>query len=228
MRAVNLIPVDERSRVGGSGSGLASYIVLGVLALAVTMTAAYSLANRTLSDRRQELTSVQAQAKTSADEAETFQAYTSFTALREKRTETVRSLAFSRFKWSEALHEVARTIPSNAWLTGLRATVTPTAAVEGGVSDPLRGSVQSPAIEIVGCTTSQSNVAGVISSLRRVDGVQRISLSSSERLEASSDGGGGGGGGADDCRNGNKRYPKFSMTLFFTAPTQTATQGTTP
>jgi Tfp pilus assembly protein PilN len=228
MRAVNLIPVDERSRVGGSGSGLASYIVLGVLALAVTMTAAYSLANRTLSDRRQELTGVQAQAKTSADEAETFQAYTSFTALREKRTETVRSLAFSRFKWSEALHEVARTIPSNAWLTGLRATVTPTAAVEGGVSDPLRGSVQSPAIEIVGCTTSQSNVAGVISSLRRVDGVQRISLSSSERLEASTDGGGGGGGGADDCRNGNKRYPKFSMTLFFTAPTQTATQGTTP
>jgi Tfp pilus assembly protein PilN len=228
MRAVNLIPVDERSRIGGSGSGLASYIVLGVLALAVTLTAAYSLANRTLSDRRQELTSVQAQAKTSADEAQTFQAYTSFTALREKRTETVRSLAFSRFKWSEALHEVARTIPSNAWLTGLRATVTPTAAVEGGVSDPLRGSVQSPAIEIVGCTTSQSNVAGVISSLRRVDGVQRISLSSSERLEASSDGGGGGGGGADDCRNGNKRYPKFSMTLFFTAPTQTATQGTTP
>ena len=228
MRAVNLIPVDERSRIGGSGSGLASYIVLGVLALAVTMTAAYSLANRTLSDRRQELTSVQAQAKTSADEAETFQAYTSFTALREKRTETVRSLASSRFNWSEALHEVARTIPSNAWLTGLRATVTPTAAVEGGVSDPLRGSVQSPAIEIVGCTTSQSNVAGVISSLRRVDGVQRISLSSSERLEASSDGGGGGGGGADDCRNGNKRYPKFSMTLFFTAPTQTATQGTTP
>jgi Tfp pilus assembly protein PilN len=228
MRAVNLIPVDERSRVGGSGSGLASYIVLGVLALAVTMTAAYSLANRTLSDRRQELTSVQAQAKTSADEAETFQAYTSFTALREKRTETVRSLASSRFNWSEALHEVARTIPSNAWLTALRATVTPTAAVEGGVSDPLRGSVQSPAIEIVGCTTSQSNVAGVISSLRRVDGVQRISLSSSERLEASTDGGGGGGGGADDCRNGNKRYPKFSMTLFFTAPTQTATQGTTP
>jgi Tfp pilus assembly protein PilN len=230
MKAVNLIPADERRRIGG-GSGLSSYIILAVLALAVVVGAAYTLTNRSVSDRRQELAEVQARAKASADQAQDLRAYTSFAALRQKRSETIRSLVASRFDWSHALHEVARTIPSNAWLTGLRATVTPSASVDGGVTDPLRASVQAPAIEIVGCTTSQKNVAGVIASLRRVDGVDRVSLSSTEKLEAS---GGTGAksdassGGNDDCRNGNARFPRFSMTLFFTASTQTTTQGTTP
>jgi Tfp pilus assembly protein PilN len=231
MKAVNLIPAEERRGVGSAGSGLAAYIVLAALALAVVVGAAYTLTNRSVSDRRQELAEVQARAKASADQARALQAYTSFTALRQKRSETVRSLAASRFDWSHALHEVARTIPSNAWLTGLRATVTPNASVDSGVTDPLRASVPAPAIEIVGCTTSQKNVAGVIASLRRVDGVDRVSLSSSEKLDVSAGTGAksdGSTGGSEDCRNGNARFPRFSMTLFFTAPTQTTTQGTTP
>jgi Tfp pilus assembly protein PilN len=231
MKAVNLIPADERRNTGGSGSGLGSYILLGALALVVLVSAAYTLSNRTISDRRQELADVQARVQASANEAQALQAYTAFTTLRQTRSETVRSLATSRFDWSHALHEVARTIPSDAWLTGMRATVTPTASVEGGTTDPLRAAVQAPAIEIVGCTTSQANVARVISSLRRADGVQRISLSSSEKLQGSSgtksDSAGGGTGG-DDCRNGNAHFPKFSMTLFYAARTPTATQGTTP
>jgi Tfp pilus assembly protein PilN len=235
MRAVNLIPVDERRGGGRSSSGIGSYIILGVLALVVAVGASTALANRSISHRRAELTDVKVRTKASADEVQALQAYTSFSALRKKRDGTIRSLAGSRFDWAKALHEVARTMPSDAWLTGLRATVTPSAAVDGGVTDPLRGSVPSPAIEIVGCTTSQDRVAAVISSLRRADGVQRVSLSSSEKL---ADGGAAKGegvsGGGEDCRNGDGRFPKFSVTLFFTAPaqtaapTQTTTQGKTP
>jgi Tfp pilus assembly protein PilN len=229
MKAVNLIPTDQRRR-SGSGSGIGSYILLGVLAIIIVAGAAFTLTNRSISDKREKLADVQARAKAASDEAQALQAYTSFTALRQKRSETVRSLATSRFDWSHALHEVARTIPSNAWLTGMRATVTPSASVQGGSSDPLRGAVQAPAIEVAGCTTSQDNVANVISSLRRADGVQRVSLSSSEKLGAgngaASDSSGGGGGGADDCRNGNSHFPKFSLTLFFTAPTPTTTPRT--
>lgn len=223
MRAVNLIPTDER-RGSGTGSGLTSYILLAVLALVVAVGAAFTVVNRNLSDRRKELADVQQRIQTAQNEAQALKAYTTFTTVREQRSETVRSLATSRFDWAHALHEVARTMPSNAWLTSMRATVTPATAVEGGVADPLRGSVQAPAIEIVGCTTSQHKVAGVISSLRRADGVQRISLSSSERLDAAGSGAATSAGG--DCRNGDARFPKFSMTLFFTAPTPTASQGT--
>jgi Tfp pilus assembly protein PilN len=239
MKAVNLIPADERRRSGGSGSGLSSYILIGVLALIVAAGAAYTLTSSSISDRRQELTDVQARAKASTAEAQALQAYTTFTALRQQRSETVRSLASSRFDWSHALHEVARTIPANTWLTSLRATVTPSASVDGGVTDPLRASIQGPAIEIVGCTTSQDNVAKVISSLRRVDGVQRVSLSSSEKLSGGGAAKGGGdsagtltgGGGGSDCRQGSGRFPQFSMTLFFETPDTGATstaKGTTP
>jgi Tfp pilus assembly protein PilN len=226
MKAVNLIPTDERRGSGGAGSGLATYVLLAALAIVVAVGAAYTLANRTISDRRHELADVHARAQAAANETQALQAYTTFTALREKRSETVRSLATSRFDWSHALHEVARTMPSNAWLTAMRATVTPSTAVDGGVTDPLRAAVASPAIEIVGCTTSQAKVANVISSLRRADGVQRVSLSSTEKLDAS--GASTGSTGGEDCRNGNTHFPKFSMTLFYNAPTPSAGQGTTP
>jgi Tfp pilus assembly protein PilN len=229
MRAVNLIPTDERRRVGGSVGGLGSYIVLGVLAMVVALGAAYALANRSISDRRDELGRVEMQTKAAAAEAQALQAYTSFAAVRETRDETVRSLSASRFDWGHALHEVARTIPSDAWLTGMRATVTPSTPVDGGVTDPLRASVQAPAIELTGCTTSQDKVAGVISSLRRMDGVQRVTLSSSEKLQqasaSASAGTAGNGQGGEDCRNGSTRFPKFSMTLFFEAPSVSTTGG---
>lgn len=237
MRAVNLIPADERrGSAAGSSSGLGSYIILGVLALVVAVSAAYTLANKSIEDHRRQLTEVQARAQASAADAQALQGYTTFTALRQKRFETVRSLAVSRFDWSHALHEVGRTLPSNAWLTSLRATVTPSATAEGASTDPLRGSINAPAIEIIGCTTSQKNVAKVIASLRRADGVQRVSLSSSERLGGVDVKGGGDSAGASasntDCRNGSNRFPQFSMTLFFQTPSVTGTpstaKGTTP
>jgi len=227
MKAVNLIPVDER-RSGGAGAGIGSYILIAVLALVVVAGAAFAFVNRDIKDKRKELAGVQQRIQAAQNEAEALKAYTAFTAVRQQRSETVRSLATSRFDWAHALHEVARTMPKDAWLTSMRASVTPATTVEGGVADPLRATVQSPAIELVGCTTSQDKVAGVISSLRRADGVQRISLSSTERLDPSNAAGAGNGTGGD-CRNGDARFPKFSMTLFFNAPTPTASQGkTTP
>jgi Tfp pilus assembly protein PilN len=236
MRAVNLIPVEDRRglRGGGSGSGVASYIVLGVLAAIVAMSAVYTLTNRSLSDRRAQLESVQSQVDNAQAQVQRYSSYTGFTALRQKRTETVRSLATSRFDWSHALHELARTIPSNAWLTSLKGTVTPGVSIDGGGTDPLRGSLQNPALEVVGCTTSQADVAKVISSLRRVDGVERVSLSSSQKLDEGASGGTtGDSSGGGDCRYGNAHYPQFSMTLFFATPTtpsaaQTASATTTP
>jgi Tfp pilus assembly protein PilN len=227
MKAVNLIPGDERRSGGGAGAGLGSYILLGVLALVVAAGAAFALVNRDIKDKRNELATVQQRVQDAQNETQALQAYTAFTGVRQQRSETIRSLATSRFDWAHALHEVARTMPKDAWLTSLRATVTPSTTVEGGVSDPLRTSVQAPAIEIVGCTTSQDKVAGVISSLRRADGVQRISLSSSERLDAGGNAAAP-SGDAGDCRNGNSKLPKFSMTLFFNAPTPAASQGKTP
>jgi hypothetical protein len=63
-----------------------------------------------------------------------------------------------------------------------------------------------PAIELKGCTTSQDSVARMMTAMRQISGVQRVSLSSSEKGEGS----GGAGCSADS--------PVFSMTVFFKAP----------
>ena len=224
MRAVNLIPVGERRGVANT-TGLASYIVLGLLALVVALSAAYTLSNRTLGDHRRELASVEARATAIEGQAQALDGYTNFSTLRQKRSETIRALAASRFDWSKTLHEVARTIPANAWLTSMRGTVSPNVSAEGGGSDPLRTSLPGPALELIGCTTSHDQVAAVISNLRRIDGVERVSLSSSVK----NDGGGGGGGAGGDCRQGSAHYPQFSMTLFFASPSAaTAAKGKTP
>jgi Tfp pilus assembly protein PilN len=233
MKAVNLIPAEERRGGGGSGSGLASYVVLGVLALVVALSAAYTLTNRSLADKRDKLAALQERTQAYEGQAQALASYTGFAGLRQKRSDTVRSLATSRFDWSQTLHEVARTIPSDAWLTSMRGTVTPGTSVDGGGNDPLRTSYPGPALELVGCTTSQDKVAAVISSLRRIDGVQRVSLSSSAKIDNSGGGSGGGGGSGDgDCRHGNAHYPEFSLTLTFDAPSgdgsASTTTGTTP
>jgi Tfp pilus assembly protein PilN len=224
MKAVNLIPVDERRGVSNT-SGLGSYIVLGLLALVVAMSAAYTLANHSLADSRQELASVSARADATEGRAHGLDSYTTFSSLRQKRSETIRTLATSRFDWSHTLHEVARTIPADTWLTSMRGTVSSTANAEGGGSDPLRSALPGPALELIGCTTSHEKVAAVISNLRRVDGVERVSLSSSVK----NGGAGGGGGTGGDCRHGSGHFPQFSMTLFFAAPNaSTAAKATTP
>jgi Tfp pilus assembly protein PilN len=229
MRAINLIPTELR-RTGSRGrAGLGVYVALGVLAVALVMVTAYTLTTRSLSGKRADVASLERQATDAETRAGNLKAYTEFTALREKRAETVRSLAASRFDWGHTLHDLARVLPANAWLSSVRATVTPTVAVEGATTDPLRNSIAAPAIELSGCTKSHDDVANVITNLRRMDGVQRVSLSSA----AKSDNGSGQGpvsdsADASDCTRGNSHYPKFSLTVFLKAVSTPNTAGTTP
>jgi Tfp pilus assembly protein PilN len=231
MRAVNLIPSDLRAtRSGGaSRSGNGAVIVLGVLALLVVMVSAYTLVGRAVSDKQAHLTAVEQQVAAAEQRTANLKAYTEFSTLSKQRTETVKSLAASRFDWAHAMSDVARVLPSNAWLASMRATVAPGVSVDGA-SDPLRQALPVPAIELSGCTTSQANVARIVADLRAADGVRRVSLSSANKGEASAassstttEAASAGAGG--DCTQGNSHRPKFSMTLFYDAPAAAAATG---
>jgi Tfp pilus assembly protein PilN len=217
VKAVNLIPAEERRGAGGMGgrSGGAAYIVLGALAALLVLATAYTLAGRTVHDRKGELARVEADAQAAEARAAELSAYTSFATLRAARVQTVRSIASSRFDWSFAMHEVARVIPDDVWLTTLTGTVSPDVALSSGAggSGALRGAIPDPAIELTGCTTTQDEVARMMTRMRLIDGVRRVSLQESSKSDAS--GGGGGGGGGDDCRYGSDRFPKFSLVVFF-------------
>ena len=90
----------------------------------------------------------------------------------------------------------------------------PGVTVEGD-SDPLRSALPVPAIELRGCTRTQSDVATMMASMRRIEGVQRVSLSSSEKSDSSS---------SDGACAADR--PAFSMTVFFNAVTAPAAPGT--
>jgi hypothetical protein len=143
----------------------------------------------------------------------------------------VSQLAASRFDWSHALHEVARVLPGNAWLTQMTATTSPSVSV-GGAGGTLRQALDVPAIVIQGCTTSQASVAKLMARLRLIDGVQRVSLEDSTKgqLAATSTGTpvSVSSGGSGDCRGGHANFPVFNVDVFFeqTSAVPTSIAGT--
>jgi Tfp pilus assembly protein PilN len=224
MRAVNLIPADARGSGPGPRTGRAPYALLGALALLVVLVGAWAMAGRGLDQQRAELAQLQAEATAAQARLGGLAQYGQYAALRQARFNTVSTLAASRFDWSRALDELSRTLPDDAWLTSITGTVAPGVSVEGGGQSALRGALPQPAIELVGCTTSQSRLAQLMARLRAVPDVSRVTLSDAAKIDR---GDTGAGGDSDaDCRGGRASYPKFAMVLFFgdaaTAPATTA------
>jgi len=236
VRAVNLIPSEARR--GGVGapsrSGGGVYVLLGVLAVLVIGAGAYVLAGNTVNQRRADLAEVTAQANRVEAEAAELKPFSDFAKLSQERIQTVSSLAASRFDWERSLRDLSKVLPANVWVTSVVGTVAPGISIEGGGSagSGLRGSIPSPAIEMVGCTESHRDVSRVMARLRRMRGVTRVSLGTSEKSDTASAGSAQGAGAAQsagssqDCRNGSRTFPKFELVAFFAG--QTAASGSAP
>ena len=184
MKAINLIPADQRRGAGGAAgrTGGAAYGIIGVLALALIMFAALTVTNRQIKEKSAEATSLEQQAAIRSQQAAALGPYAKFAELRANRVQTVKKLVDSRFDWAHAMGEVARTLPGDAWLTALTGTVAPGVGAEvGGASNPLRAARAVPALEMTGCATSQTAVTAFIGRLKLMNGVDRVSLSSSKK-----------------------------------------------
>jgi len=219
MRSINLVPIEERRGAGGAGgrSGGAAYVLLGLLAVLVVVVSFHTLAKRSVGEKRAEVSTLETQAAGTEAQASELASFVQFAGLRATRTQTISSLAASRFDWSHAVRELARVIPSNVWITGLQGTVAPGVSLKssaGGQTSGLRAALPVPAVELVGCTTDQNSVARMLTRMKLIDGVIRVALQSSVKGEDTGKSGGGGGSG-DDCRQGNARYPQFALVVYF-------------
>ncbi|HUR84838.1 MAG TPA: PilN domain-containing protein [Solirubrobacteraceae bacterium] len=231
MRAVNLIPDDARKagRTRGTvaiGRPSSAYVVLAVLALAVLMSGAWALTSKTLSENTSDLARVEQEARSAEAKVAGLAPYKEFAALKAARVETISELVKGRFDWSHGLREVARVIPADVDITSLVGTTSPTSTVEGaGGGGSLRAALPVPAIDLIGCARSQGRVAQLLARLRAIDGVQRVTLSSSEKADSASL-------SDTDCRR-TTRMPQFQLTVFFQAqpglvPAATATTASAP
>lgn len=224
MRPVNLIPPDERSgeRKPLRGGPLV-YVIVGALAAAVIGVAMLAVTNNQISDSKAEITTLEGETQAVEARTQALSAYTQFHNLRQQRMATVVSLANSRFDWERVMRELALILPRDIWLSNLSGTASPGVTVEGSANVALRQNIPGPALELVGCGTSQDAVAGFVQTLKEIDGVTRVGMQSSARGEGAS---AASGSGSTSCQT-QSFITQFQMVVAFdAAPVQaTATEG---
>ena len=216
MRAVNLLPPEMRTGVrrrrGGTDAvppagGSGPFLVLGALALCVLAMAAYVFAANTVTERRAELASVTADHAATSARAAALKPYGDFQDMAIRRSQTVSSLAALRFDWEQALRDVSHALPGTVTLSALDGSIS---TDTGNSSAQLRGAIPSPAITLKGCTRNQAAVATMLSRLRGIRGVTRVTLSKSERVQAAA---ASTGTAAGPCGEGST--PQFEVVVFF-------------
>jgi Tfp pilus assembly protein PilN len=214
MRAVNLIPADARGRARGNrgpstGMQVPVYVLLGLLAAAVALVTVYVLANNSITTRTAQLSNLNAQVTQEQAAVARLGEFTKFSQLAQTRIGTVRSIAAARFDWNGALSDLSKVVPANTTLTSIIGTVVPGASSGGGSggTGSLRGAIAAPAFELGGCTRTQDDVAKLMSQLRLINGVTRVSFASSQEGSSSASSGSSQGCGAN--------APSFNLVVFF-------------
>lgn len=242
MKAVNLVPAERRrGGVGAGRSGGLVYALLAGLAVLVLGVGGYVLAGNGVAQRKSELARVTREVSSAQAQLAATRPYNSFSALRLARVTTITQLTNSRFSWRTALDQLSRVLPGNVWLTSVVGTVQPGVNVQGasggGGTSTIRTTQPVPALELMGCTTSQSEVSRLMSQLRLMDGVSRVSLASSDKTDAATGGGSSaaaaapaaGAASGGDCRHGSSKVPQFQLVVFFgSAPAAAAATVATP
>lgn len=221
MKAVNLIPADTR-RAGATLKALPQgpgYLILGVLVIAVALVTVTVLTNNTISSRQAKLTSLHAQLTAEQALASRLASYQRFAQLAAARAQTVRQIISTRFDWHSALSDLSKVVPADTSLQSLSATVSPNSSAGTGSSSALRSDISSPAFDITGCTRTQDDVARLMSRLRTMDGVTRVTLQDSAKQGGAQAGvsPSSPGAGSGTCVNG----PSFHLVVFF-SPLATA------
>ena len=223
MRAVNLLTPELRSAQKGSGAprpsametsgGLGALVILGALALCVAFVAGSVLSNNVVKERKASLAEVSVQNDATVKRAAELKPYADFQTVAQARSATIQALASARFDWEQALRDLSRALPSNVSLS----TLTGSVGGENAGGSGLRSAISAPAIELSGCTKTQPAVATLMSRLRNVQGVTRVSLSKSEKAAEQA---AVAGDVAGPCGKGSP--PSFEMVVFF----EKATVGT--
>lgn len=219
MKAVNLIPTEQRRvRATGNRSGSA-YVLIGVLATLLVMVAAYVFTAGNVTDRQNKAAAAKAEADQLEAQAAKSKSFTNFAQIKQTRLASVSTIANSRFDWERMMRELSRAMPAGSWLQASDASVAaPASGSETGVA--ATAAPAGPTATLTGCTPNQADVARMMVRLRQMHRVTDVMLnqSSTETGEAREV-------TADSCGT----YYQFDVTVSFavTQPDTEAPRGET-
>jgi Tfp pilus assembly protein PilN len=204
MKAVNLIPGDQRRATPSGARAGGAYVVLGVLGVLLVMAVAYVLTSNGVNEKTSKAEEARQQADALEAQATELNAYTDFASIKEQRMAAVMTAAQTRFDWERLMRELARVMPKGSWLQTAQASVTgdPAAAAS---PVPTQTAPTGPQATFVGCTPKQSEVAKILVRLRAMHRVTDVELNESLREQAVAE------VTVDSC---GKNY-KFDVTVTF-------------
>jgi Tfp pilus assembly protein PilN len=210
MKAVNLIPSEQRrAQATGSQSG-SSYIVIGVLAVLLLMAVAYVFTANNVTQRKNDAAEAKAQADKLEAETAARGAYTNFAQIKDVRLASVSGVAQTRFDWERLMREISRVIPSGSWIQTTDASVDGSVEGETETSTASTGTTAAapqPKANFVGCTPDQSDVAKMMVRMRELHRVSDVELNESVKQL------GGSEASVDNCGT----YYQFNITVTFDA-----------
>jgi Tfp pilus assembly protein PilN len=210
VRAVNLIPQEQRRRTPSDGSGRGAHAVLGVLALLLAMVVAYVLTANSVTERQNETETARVEADRLEAQAAQKGNFTDFAAIAQRRMQSVAGVAASRFDWERFMRELALVMPEGSWLQTADASTTGDSAATATSAAPAPAAAPTtatgaPSANLVGCTPDQSDTARMMVRLRQLHRVDEVELGSSTKEENT------GQAAIDNC---GANY-KFDLTLKF-------------
>jgi Tfp pilus assembly protein PilN len=217
MKAVNLIPSDQRrAKASGNMSG-GAYGVLGVLAVLLVMVVAYVMSSNSANDSQGKAQQARQDAIAAESKSKQLGAFTDFASIKEQRLTSVMVAARTRFDWERFMRELARVMPANSWIHTTNASVS--GDTSGGNLTSTATTVPLPEANLVGCTPRQSEVAKMMVRLEQMYRVTDVALNESTQEQA---------GGDTSLQNCGDLY-KFDLTVTFSPvePANEAPKGET-
>ena len=172
MRAVNLIPADQRRGAGGLAgrSGGIVYVLPAGLAVLVLLGVVYALAVHSVASKKSQLAVVTQQAASVTAQAQALAPYVQFAGVSTVEVSQVNTLAGSRFDWPNAMRQLALSLPPDVTFTGFTATA------NGGPADAT--GLPQTVFNLTGCASTQGEIANVLTNLASVPGVNNVTLTS--------------------------------------------------
>jgi hypothetical protein len=215
VKAVNLIPNEQRrAKPSGENAGSA-YAVVGVLVVLLALAVTYVMTSNSVNDNKSKAEAAKQQADALEAKSSQLDPFTDFAAIKQQRLEAVKTAAETRFDWERLMRELSRVMPHGSWLQTTEASVkgdTEASGAAPATANPAEATTGpvSPSATFVGCTPKQSEVAKILVRLRSMHRVTDVELNESLKEQGVSD------VTVDSC---GPLY-KFNVTVTF-APTDT-------
>jgi len=216
MKAVNLIPTEQRrAKASGKQNG-SSYVLIGLLVTLLAMVGAYVVTSNNVKDRESKAAAAKAEAKQYEAEVAQRGSFTNFAQIKATRLASVVGVASTRFDWERLMRELSRVMPADGWLQSAEASVAGDAAEAAAAATSETAAAPQPTADLVGCTPKQEDVAAMMVRLRQMHRVSDVTLNES-RVETA-------GKKKDITFDSCGSYYQFNLTVSF-EPTAPATEA---